>query len=99
MGWQDRFATWLDHQIERLPALDLWLERHLHAMGIHGPYARHLARTRLAPTIAVGLTVLLALVAALLITRWRARRWREDQGPATTRARTLSAAGGRPPSR
>jgi hypothetical protein len=96
MGWQDRFTSWVDHQIERFPALDAWLERHFHAMGIHGPYARHLAKTRLAPAIAIGLAMLLALVVVLLVRRSRARR-RAASGPAAG-ARTLSAAGGRPPS-
>ena len=96
MAWQDRISSWMDRQIERFPVVDRWLERHFHAIGWHGPYVRHLVRTRLAPALALGTAILLTVVVVLLVRRSRARR-RAAGGPAAG-ARTLSAAGDRPPS-
>ncbi|HXM58376.1 MAG TPA: hypothetical protein VOB72_23450 [Candidatus Dormibacteraeota bacterium] len=99
MGWSDRFSSWLDHQVERVPALDHWMESHFHAFGFHGPYIRHLAKTRLAPAILLGGTILLVLLVVALVRRSRARRRRQEAAAAAVLAGRLSAAGGPPPSR
>jgi hypothetical protein len=71
----------VDHQIARHPALDRWLELHLHTMGLHGPAARHLLKTRVVPAVVVVVVVLmtlLLLLATVNIRRaQRARAWRK----------------------
>jgi hypothetical protein len=85
MSWEDRLATWVDHQVVQHPALDRWLELHLHAVGIHGPAARHLLKTRVLPAvIAIGAATLL-LLAVLLVGRARRSRSRRRLGAALAR--------------
>ena len=98
MGLYDRFSTWMDHLLERQFHLHDFLERHFHAFGLHGPYTRHLAKTRVIPLLLLGTTLLIVLCATLLVRRWRARR-RRRRLAAVVPATMLSAAGGRPPSR
>ncbi len=84
MTWQDRLAGWVSHQVERSPALDHWLERHIHAVGLHGPEVRHLLKTRFVPAVALlSAVVLVVLVAAVArrVRRSRDRR-RRQQAPA-----------------
>jgi hypothetical protein len=95
MAWYDRLSTWVDHLLERTFGLHDFFERQFHAFGMHGPYTRHLVKTRIGPAVLLGLTMLMALAAVLLIRRWRARRRRAI---AAVPAR-FSAVGGRPPSR
>jgi hypothetical protein len=98
MGWADRFSSWLDHQVERVPALDHWMESHFHALGFHGPYIRHLAKTRIGPAVLLIGTALLVLLVVALVRRSRGRRRRRDAAAAVLAGR-LSAAGDPPPSR
>jgi len=98
VAWQDRLATWLDNQVARYPALDHWLEDHLHAMGLHGPQVRHLLKVRVLPGTIVFLTALLLLIAVLVISRVRRRRARErarKRGLAGRMARPASSGSGR----
>jgi len=100
MGWYDRFSSWVDNLLERQWHLHDIMERHFHAFGLHGPYTRHLAKTRVAPLLLAGTAFLLVLTVALLIRRVRARRRRRRLAAAAAVPTTLlSAAGGRPPSR
>jgi hypothetical protein len=73
MAWQDRLASWVDGQLHRAPGLDRWLETHLHAMGLHGPEARHLLKTRFFPAATVLAAGLLVLVVSALVRRLTAR--------------------------
>ncbi len=87
MTWQDRLAGWVNHQIERSPALERWLERHIHAIGLHGPQARHLLKTRFVPAVALlSVVVLMLLVAAVArrVRRSRERRRRKGAAAADT---------------
>lgn len=95
MAWYDRLTRWADHLIERTFGLHDVFERQFHALGLHGPYMRHLAKTRVVPALVVGTALLLALIAFALVRRSRARRLRATAAPAAP----LSAAGARPPSR
>jgi hypothetical protein len=96
MAWYDRLAHWVDRLIERTFGLHDVFERHFHALGLHGPYMRHLAKTRVVPALLIGTALLLALIAFALVRRSRARRRPVDPGAP---AAPLSAAGARPPSR
>ncbi|HYW23316.1 MAG TPA: hypothetical protein VE953_04080 [Terriglobales bacterium] len=69
MPWQDRLANWLDAQLQRLPGVDRWSERHFHAIGLHGPEVRHLLKTRFFPAATVVGAVLVVLIVAALIRR------------------------------
>ena len=73
MAWQDRLANWVDAQIQRLPGLDQWSERHFHAIGLHGPEVRHLLKTRFFPA-AVMLTAAFVVLAAAALVRRRSAR-------------------------
>jgi hypothetical protein len=95
MAWYDRFATWADHLIERTFGLHDLFERYFHAWGLHGPYTRHLVKTRLVPALLAGGTLLVVLIVLALVRRSRARRRLRAAAPASR----LSAAGARPPSR
>jgi hypothetical protein len=99
MGWYDRLSNWVDHLIERQWHLHDIFERHFHAFGLHGPYTRHLAKTRVAPAIAIGLAILFTLAVVLLVRKARARRRRRRLAAAAVPTTRLSAAAGRPPSR
>jgi hypothetical protein len=74
MAWQDRLASWVDALLQRLPGLDLWFERHFHALGLHGPEVRHLVKTRFFPAALVAGGVLVVLLAPALIRRRTARQ-------------------------
>lgn len=81
MTWQDRLAGWVSRQVERSPALDHWLEKHIHAIGLHGPEVRHLLRTRFATAGALlSAVVLVLLVAAVARRVRRSRDRRRRQG-------------------
>jgi len=69
MAWQDRLSNWVDSQIERLPALDGWFEKHFHAVGLHGPEVRHLVKTRFVP-----FAVLVSVVLLVMLVTWLVRR-------------------------
>jgi hypothetical protein len=69
MAWQDRMATWLDAQLQRVPGLDQWSERHFHAIGLHGPEVRHLLKTRFVPAALMLSAAFIVLVAAALVRR------------------------------
>jgi hypothetical protein len=69
MAWQDRLANWVDAQLQRLPGLDQWSERHFHAIGMHGPEVRHLLKTRFFPAAAMLGVAFLVLLAVTLIRR------------------------------
>lgn len=73
MAWQDRLASWVDAQLQRLPGLDRWIEKHFHAIGLHGPEVRHLLKTRFLPA-AVMVTTLLLLLIVLAVVRRRSAR-------------------------
>jgi len=73
MAWQDRLANWVDAQLQRLPGLDQWSERHFHAIGLHGPEVRHLLKTRFLPAAVMLGVAFLVLLAAALIRRRTAR--------------------------
>ena len=88
-GLDDALAAWTYRWIEAHPTIAEQLEQVLHAHGVHGPWARHLLRTRVVP-VAVLLSALLALLAGFVVFRlWRRtmarRRSRRPAGPAVTR--------------
>ena len=60
-------------QLQRLPGLDQWSERHFHAIGLHGPEVRHLLKTRFFPVAVMLGAAFLVLLAAALIRRRGAR--------------------------
>ena len=82
MAWQDRLSSWIDGQIERVPALDGWFERHFHAIGLHGPEVRHLAKTRFVPLAAIATGLLL-----VLLVTWLVRRSGRSSGPSPSSER------------
>jgi len=73
MAWQDRLASWVDGQLHRAPGFDHWLEAHLHTMGLHGPEARHLLKTRIFPAAVTLAALFLVLVVTALVRRLTAR--------------------------
>src|SRR5256885_143840 len=91
MGWYDRVSSWVDRLVEQTWGLHDMGERHFHAFGLHGPYTRHLVKTRVAPAILLGGTMLLVLATALVIRRSRARRRRRDPPGAAPPARPGAA--------
>jgi hypothetical protein len=66
----DTLARWVEGTLQAHPGLDHWLERHAHAYGLHGPYLRHVLKSRLAPVVVVVAVVALVLVVGV----WRSRR-------------------------
>jgi len=74
MAWQDRLSNWVDSQIERLPVLDQWFEKHFHAIGLHGPEVRHLLKTRFVPVAMLVTAAFVVLAVAVLVRRARAPR-------------------------
>src|SRR5260370_19364672 len=99
MTWQDRLAGWVSRQVERSPALDHWLEKHIHAIGLHGPQVRHLLRTRFVPAVALLSAVVLVLLVAAVTRRVRRSRdpGRRQAAPAARPPRPPSLAQGPPP--
>jgi hypothetical protein len=93
MDWQDRIAAWLDRQVAGHPALDRWLEAHLHAIGLHGPAVRHLLKTRVVPAATVVMAALLLMIALGMLRR--ARRRRRKRGLAGRTVRPASSGSGR----
>jgi hypothetical protein len=77
MAWGDMAARWVEGFLEAHPGLDVWLERHAHAYGLHGPYLRHVLKSRLAPAVLVVAVLAVLLVVAV----WRSRRAGARQRP------------------
>lgn len=80
MTWQDRLASWVSQQIGRWPALDHWLEKHVHAVGLHGPEVRHLLKTRFIPAAALVSALVLVLVVTAVARRASRSRERPSSG-------------------
>ncbi len=77
MGWLDALGRWAYHQVwVRSPELYRWLEDHFHAVGLHGPTVRHLARTRLMPATLLVLAIVVAMLATVAVQRVQRRRSR-----------------------
>jgi hypothetical protein len=74
MAWQDRLANWVDGLLQRMPAVDQWLERNFHAMGFHGPEVRHELKTRFLPAAMAFTAVIAVLIVAALVRRVRGGR-------------------------
>jgi len=69
MGWEDALFRWVDGMIAAHPALDHWLELHAHEWGLHGPYLRHLLRSRLLSVVLVLVGLPLSFVVGVQIHR------------------------------
>jgi hypothetical protein len=74
MAWQDRLANWVDGLLERMPAVDQWLELNFHAIGLHGPEVRHLMKTRFLPAAMAFSAVIAVLLVVALVRRARGGR-------------------------
>ena len=70
MAWEDTAARWVEGFLDAHPGVDTWLERHAHAYGLHGPYLRHVLKSRLAPAV----LVVAVLAVVLVVGVWRSRR-------------------------
>jgi hypothetical protein len=71
MGLVDWVAALILDFVESHPWLDVFLESHFHALGLHGPLVRHSLRVRVVPAALLVTATLVLLIAMVVVRRTR----------------------------